>query len=292
MLFQTKEVHGFFDDETPIDYSSEGNCSIIYHYTNEKGLDGILSNRKLWLMDSSGLNDRSEGKLILDKVKEELIKTEANELLHHFETHILKNLDSFFSCSFSAHGNLLSQWRGYGDNIAVGFDRCGLHDQPQIITKQDQTDNTKTIEERITTDLGPVKCQYIDPTDEGTLQKYIDATIKILPELCNNSNIETIQYCALKIGGYSTCAKHIGFCEEKEYRIVHYLWAVNGIKDPVTNRSRIEFGFKAANVKRIVIGPCKNQKEKICYIKGLLHELGSDYSHVEVYRSMIPFVGK
>jgi len=292
MVNSTKEVHGFFNEEKLLHESSDSEyfknqkkCN-KYHYTNEEGLKGILSKRTLWLMHSSGLNDLSEGKIILEKAKVTL-KINNPMLLGTFENLISDGLDSFYSCSFSSYGNLLSQWRGYGDNIALGFDWNSLAAPKGPTMVIDNNGN-----QLATSGLDFVPCDYIDPSDESTCKPFVNKVVELfLNTFCDRTpSLDEIQYCALKIGAIITSVKHIGFFEEKEYKIVFYWWNVNGIIDPDTKKLRVEYKFDESCVKRIVIGPCKDQEMKICSVKRILEGFGSDYSHVEVYRSMIPFI--
>ena len=291
MINFTEEVHGFFDEEKLMNESSgseyfdnQRKCN-KYHYTDEAGLKGILTNRTLWLMHSNGLNDLSEGKLILQKTKNTLINKNP-VLLERFENSISAKLENFFSCSFSSYGNLLSQWRGYGD-IALGFDWDSLM-FPQVPTMI--VDNSG--DQLTTSGLDFVPCDYIDPSDKSAFEPLVKKVVKQFLNTFSNQNpsLQEIQRCALTIGANTTSVKHIGFFEEKEYRIVHYMWGVNGILDPKTKKLRVEYKFHESSVKRIVIGPCKDQEMKICSVKRILEGLGSAYNNVEVYRSMIPFI--
>ena len=50
---------------------------ILFHYTNEVGLQGILQNKCLWATDASATNDKSEmvlGDKLLEKMILELLK--------------------------------------------------------------------------------------------------------------------------------------------------------------------------------------------------------------------------
>lgn len=270
-------LHGQFVKERPNDK---------YHYTNITGLEGILKNCSLWLMDSGGLNDRSEGCLILKNSKNKL-KEKNCDLLQKYETIMMHNLENFFSCSFSSSGNLLSQWRGYGD-IAIGFDWEILNNQtPRIIFDSNGEHPT-------TSGIDFTKCIYIDPSIETDIDSYVNKVVDQISKTFNKSDpaIQAIQYCALKIGTITTSIKHIGFFEENEYRIVHYWWDCDGIKVINSNRSRIEYKFNVESIKSIIIGPCENQEEKVCSVKELLETLGKKYNNIEIYCSKIPFIKK
>ena len=53
---KTDEIIGSFLKES----DSEPSPEIIYHYTDDRGLQGILKSGKFWLTDIFNLNDPSE----------------------------------------------------------------------------------------------------------------------------------------------------------------------------------------------------------------------------------------
>jgi len=63
-------------------FEEEKNPPLIYHYTNDIGLDGILDKGELWLTDASQLNDPSEilygFSHILDLLKKAVSSTKCN----------------------------------------------------------------------------------------------------------------------------------------------------------------------------------------------------------------------
>jgi hypothetical protein len=112
---------------------------LIYHYTNDVGLKGILESGKLWLTEVSSLNDPSElnhgfgvavrelkGMVINEPTESQKFAADL-ELVAAKDT-IQKSAD-FFICSFSLCGDDLGQWRAYADNgrgFALGFDAAAL----------------------------------------------------------------------------------------------------------------------------------------------------------------------
>jgi hypothetical protein len=109
---------------------------IVYHYTNDAGLRGILESGKLWLTDMFNLNDPSELRHGLSHVVRILMaKAAANgsddgkALAQKFEGFLTEGayqkIAHHFVLSFSAVGDDLGQWRAYADNgrgYALGFD--------------------------------------------------------------------------------------------------------------------------------------------------------------------------
>jgi len=118
---------------------------ILYHYTTQQGLLGILHSKAMWLSNLHYLNDTSEFIYSINLAKkyiEERIKLlERTGLLspppalgsspnHHNLYGHLDILDDFnaipiYICSFSREGDQLGQWRGYcnnGSGFSIGFD--------------------------------------------------------------------------------------------------------------------------------------------------------------------------
>ncbi len=107
---------------------------IIYHYTNDVGLKGILETGQLWLTDIFNLNDPSELSHGFSHVVNILNERVANgpPESKEFAKHIAKFHQAgmqlsahYFVCSFSSSGEDLGQWRAYADDgcgYALGFD--------------------------------------------------------------------------------------------------------------------------------------------------------------------------
>src|SRR5271157_5275624 len=111
--------------------------SVIYHYTNDLGLRGILETGKFWLTDIFELNDPSELEHGISHLIEAL-KANSDSLGKNLSEHVeafrskgLKKSARYFVCAFSSDGNELGQWRAYADNgrgFALGFDRKAFED--------------------------------------------------------------------------------------------------------------------------------------------------------------------
>jgi hypothetical protein len=112
---------------------------VIYHYTNVAGLMGILQGKCLWASAAYYLNDASEVEygcgLVVEAVGRWL---RINEDIKSFAVDVLRGLRTIFSnrtflianttmiyvACFCRNGNLLSQWRAYGQagGYALGFE--------------------------------------------------------------------------------------------------------------------------------------------------------------------------
>jgi Protein of unknown function (DUF2971) len=109
----------------------------LYHHTTQEGFLGIVKTDELWASKIHYMNDarefalglnlarteidyfRNDPKSTLDKAKLERMRDE------------IKTIDvvNVFVCSFSAKGDMLSQWRAYAGRscgFSIGFDRATL----------------------------------------------------------------------------------------------------------------------------------------------------------------------
>jgi hypothetical protein len=111
-------------DETP---------SLLYHYTTQEGLLGIVEKRCLWATDIKFLNDASEYKYpieLVGSVLGERLKNAEGALKDFWgillsKVRVLEQPGLYVTC-FCEDGDLLSQWRGYGGattGYAIGFDK-------------------------------------------------------------------------------------------------------------------------------------------------------------------------
>jgi hypothetical protein len=117
----------------PLD--SQSPPPLIYHYTNDVGLTGILDSGKIWFTDIFDLNDPSELSHGFAHAVNILKRTaaggppESKLFAQQFEAFLtqggIQAVAHYFVCSFSSNSDDLGQWRAYGDNgrgYALGFD--------------------------------------------------------------------------------------------------------------------------------------------------------------------------
>jgi hypothetical protein len=118
---------------------------VLYHYTNDAGLRGILETGKFWLTDIFYLNDPSElqhglsvAADVLTREAEILDLPKSNTFVKNFVEFLKTGIEStahYFVGSFSIDGDDLGQWRAYADNgrgFALGFD--GKQMEEEFIT--------------------------------------------------------------------------------------------------------------------------------------------------------------
>lgn len=110
--------------------------NVLYHYTTQAGLLGILDSDALWATKIHYLNDASEYQLALDlasAILNQLLKGERSTRQRRKISSLLDNLRmiehmNVCVCSFSENRDQLSQWRAYAggsSGYSIGF--CTAH---------------------------------------------------------------------------------------------------------------------------------------------------------------------
>lgn len=106
---------------------------ILWHYTSAVGLKGILDSRELWASHVLFVNDKVEASHARELIRRVLGRM-VQRSPHAAMELALEQLDALldrdvFMVAFSEEGDLLGQWRMYGDDghgFAIGFDTGGL----------------------------------------------------------------------------------------------------------------------------------------------------------------------
>jgi hypothetical protein len=132
------------DDYVPPTFSEHfeiASPEVLYHYTGQAGLLGIIERKELWCTKVQYMNDSTEFGLALDMARTRLKALIAETpddgayIKRRLDCHeFLRSLDgleeiNLFAVCFCKDGDLLSQWRGYaggGPGYAIGFDTAEL----------------------------------------------------------------------------------------------------------------------------------------------------------------------
>jgi DUF2971 family protein len=325
---------------------------VLYHYTSQAGLLGIVASDSIWATDIYALNDWTEF--------QHVFKTASVQVLvHAFKSGLPDDIDAnakqmviervlaernfpvlldiikaerppygerkgVFVCSFTASGDLLSQWRGYSyssQGFSLGFDST-------LLKKQSQSVHT------LDTPIELVECVY----DEATTLERIRAMGHtaaegfrdlrqrdevVPPSFCTQLNpTENYRKDAYYLSKSFTFAsvpffraaaqfKHPGFQEEREWRIVysafwkklspHSVKFRNGQFGP-TAYVEIPLGLHTpatCSLRRIVVGPRTyggqemdaiiNSVEMLLLKYGIPVRSPATPSGVEMVTSQIPY---
>lgn len=238
---------------------------LLYHYTTQHGLMGILKNKCIWATHIRYLNDSSEGNIVSRVVFEEFSgRYNADPLLEMLgmETKkaasVVEPVDEdtlgqgttmaswvtsqkVFVSSFSENGDSLSQWRAYSERsggYSIGF-------RPEYLRGVGERFLTGRPDRFSQGSDSLVRCIYYDEEEEKSLKDevkklvsaYIEeaaATAK-LPVGEGIQGFRTPAALAIKhflpLGKRSAITKDNGFREEAEWRLAFLLQQGSTITD-------------------------------------------------------------
>ena len=230
---------------------------LLYHYTDQRGLLGIIQDKCIWATHLRYLNDTSEGRIVFQIILDELnSRVNSDDVMLSFGMQPIKRSGKIecedeeifsqgvaisswvtsqdvFVTSFSEKGNLLSQWRAYSGGsggYSVGFSpgylrAAGSHfllDRPG----------------RFYSELNAlIRCRYFDEEEEKCLRMdlenlvtlFITEAISAKQSAAAVSGLEgfkTPGAIALKhflsLGTRSATTKDEAFREEAEWRSVFH----------------------------------------------------------------------
>jgi hypothetical protein len=201
----------------------------LYHYTDSKGLLGILTGKSFWATDINFLNDAMELKYaseLINRILDTKIEQSNDERLGGFWDNsqlYLKlhagMMNAYVTC-FCENGNLLSQWRAYGGHGAgysIGVITKSLtSDEPDgpgtpvVATRLRKVIYNKDVQERLVME---------------TVNKFFDLLLRSLEQLDNQDRdliiTELTNNLSAELSEYLYCFKSPVFEEEQEWRVIH-----------------------------------------------------------------------
>ena len=271
---------------------------VIYHYTDAKGLCGIIESECIWATHSGFLNDARELTYSFDVMRNLIARNNSlEELRQHFLAKISEHIDTTEAYSpfayvvcFCTDSNLLSQWRGYGsmgNGVAIGFRTAAL-------TKlMNQNEFLK-------------KCIYDEYIHEQFFASCIDAAYQCFKSAWKKASQQQKQDTLdASVSGFYNAVAHLlllfkscAFREEGECRIISLgpITGRSGIKHRATGNLIIpyfemslkddEAGISVLPINDIVVGPGRNPLLLEKAINQLLRNRG--YGDIPIQRSNIP----
>lgn len=237
----------------------------VYHYTSQRGLQGIVDTRAIWATDIWFLNDSKEFALALDLAREVLeerrkASTTRRDLgLYTVMTESLTQVGEshVFVASFSREGDQLSQWRGYcpkASGFAIGFRPAAL------------VDGVGANQEFI---LAP--CLYDAEKQRALLVEIVDEVLQasralqtLEPDNSRRVLAEAHKLFSKLLSLAAPVLKHTSFAEESEWRLFSRptLTSAAGLKfrsgtSMLVPYREIELAVapKPVPIARIVVGP-------------------------------------
>jgi hypothetical protein len=297
---------------------------LLYHYTDQNGLKGILENKQVWATHVGYLNDSTElhlgwskawGALFdltaaSDKPQLEKVYSKFRDTIENYperRTYYVWSLTDDKSAESSDDkfdGDRLSQWRGYSggaSGFSLGFDVDVLEDSFCATTEPtmffDRCEYSRALQDQRIGELASKHRQrfqqlwqnHLDQLVQGSVTRGSDEHKKNEDNLM--SSLIDIYADFVQFGMF---IKHPGFKEEKEWRYVFLL--EESSRCSVRSNSRglvpyipigIDMSRSPSPLRRIVIGPGPHMSNAVETVKLLLAK--GQIPVVEVAVSRIPY---
>ena len=281
--------------------------NLIYHYTNDAGLRGILESGKIWLNDLFEMNDPSELRhgvehaIELTKAMAQNRSAEMRFFADHFDgirKAGIQRSAHYFIASFSSKGNELGQWRAYADDgngfalgfagnpLELGFARSSNPGTTGVQSFSIRYNDAELhmLQERIVELIEPL---ILPPTDRGFPDNVLREYMRRL----------TLDF-SVEIFRSALFFKHMDYHAEEEYR---FQAIQRGDQPPVGALSRhrpyglvryVEYDWRSnasGALKKIMIGPAADEVKARTFIATCLDVFGYDPSKVVVQKSPTPY---
>jgi hypothetical protein len=286
---------------------------VLYHYTDLKGLQGIVKERSIWLGHASSFNDPNEiqfGQNVILGVLSDMIAREGSLHTRQFLQQLRICVDSFWSketgpnyqhvfvACFSESENSLSQWRAYanqGGGYCVGF---GFSESTKIALDCERLDAGEPPHLR--------KVIY-DRDEQGHLvTEYLESVVKgvriLLDRDTSNPQYRPSDVAVMAIQAVNVlldmliCFKHPAFEEEHEWRLIlvalesyepralRFREADGGL---VPYRPAYIFDEKASQrplfpLRSVTLGPLPEPIRTRSALELLLHHIAADDHPIEI----------
>jgi Protein of unknown function (DUF2971) len=281
---------------------------LLYHYTDARGLEGILRDRRLWAHDVEFMNDTSEirhGRALVETLAEKKLRASKNPIVKEILTDYARKVDRFgtiqvFAACFCEKGDLLSQWRSYGGGrgYALGFDSHVLNWKSRNLPHEETDEERKWV---------LIKVRYRLSQQRASIREVLNAECAYWETLVAQDGATAIRnrkdrlLSVLEAGMAPRIlkAKNPSFREEKEWRAVLLIGqdAVKrtSIKTRVADLGfvpyvRLDLGQRPGDrlpLREVVFGPTAHPNETR---RGLVQALSNaGYANVEVVPSTIPW---
>jgi Protein of unknown function (DUF2971) len=280
---------------------------ILYHYTSQDGLIGMLNKKTIWASKIHYLNDSKEFDLALGLASDELTKRikaatspgDRNRLeLLRDTIYTLARVNTCVCC-FSELEDDLSQWRGYdGGNagFSVGFTRewftrvketLGLSLRRCIYNPEEQQGLIQdAIDEFFATNAGK-EPDYWD-RDRGYVDPDKPRTFVVLRH-AGDDFADRLALIAPRI-------KHESFEHEKEWRLVAEMVRVFDLRHRPGSSMLIPYykipigdADKFDSIRQVVVGPTPHPELSAASVRSLATAAGLDRKGLDIKTTRIPF---
>jgi hypothetical protein len=250
---------------------------LLFHYTNVKGLHGILSSRTLWATAFQFLNDKSEHLYGQDRLLECLRERndQCTKVLCGVWPSVANKMVSenpHYVASTCEDGDSVSQWRGYAnmhDGYAIAFRRAYL--------------------EKTNLSLRLLPLLYSHARQERFLGKILDASLDAYQGVRTEDQGEVLReiLIALQFALYNF--KDPSFTGEKEWRVVAFTRSSTPERFRVVGGQivpYVEIPLDPGDIDHIVQGPGSYREASGAAISRFAS--GHGFNGVTVKRSQVP----
>jgi len=271
---------------------------IVYHYTSDFGLHGILQSGTLWLTNVFSLNDPSElihGYRRATNFFAESARKHGGDFERDFAAAFGNNIEEkfkrsaqYFCCSFSKVGNDLCQWRAYANDAtgySLGFDRVGLEglfkkmEHPAVFPVCYDEDRLDYVSNGVIDLFFPLLTCFFG-SDLRQFEKYCD---ELQMSLAKQLLLVCLHF------------KHHAYENENEHRFLRTqeISCTHGVKTRPRHHELIkycEFAWRSAGagiLKKIMVGPAADYEKARAFAEQCLKDFG--YGDVEIVPSGIPY---
>ena len=288
----TDELLAAFETETQklldnisIDHLKDKEAKLVYHYTDDKGLWGILSSGKFWINSVFNLNDPSEithGVSIACQVFSHLaaqlstLEVDFVEKFTSLTRQGLRDVAKFYALSFSFDYDDLAPWRSYandGRGFALGLNKKKI--ESCIANLQGQTIGGFPIE------YSTHKLQQLNTQLFNQIQPALVALQKmnLQQPLLTRVLVAFSARLAIRVIEASTHFKHEGYKSECEYRVLEVGSLSKQAKPPLHRLKNTEVVYYTEldwknlipdAIETITIGPGADQEKAMQYVKDCL----------------------
>jgi len=241
---------------------------IIFHYTSQEGLLGIIRDKALWLSSIRHLSDATEFSYAVELARTKLnslLLAERSSLTTYYGA-LLEKLDAFqnlqlFVGSFSEQADLLSQWRAYTPN-GIGFSIGFEYDHLKAMASNQK--------------LEIMKCTY----DRSEHDAIVEDLIRLGGTLVED-DVHKGALAAFFVGllNFAPALKDPSFSEEQEWRVVNNMGRTKDLTPKFRAGESMlvpyhEFKLAKDNQKmpisRIIVGPTPHMNLSIDSLTFLL----------------------
>ena len=203
-----------------INQQSDATGPVVFHYTNDSGLFGILTSGTLHLGDVFKMNDPSELRHGTNSFISKLHSRNPDFAKLTSNIFNPENIGFFFCRSFSANLDDLSQWRAYGDNgrgYVIHFNREALHKLKFSDVENHEFDGFSV----------GYNSGMLDKALEDLAGYFMKALIAYEPDMDTDSMqwnklLKTFEKLTLFVYRITSLFKHHAYEREGEYRLLDF----------------------------------------------------------------------